>query len=94
MHMQTEKKPPSRHSIHVSQRELATITGITDVMSFDEESVAAETELGTLVIRGAGLHVKKVNLDSGELIVAGEVDSVTYEETRRGGKGLFGKIFR
>ncbi|MCI8342387.1 MAG: sporulation protein YabP [Firmicutes bacterium] len=74
------------HSITIDQRQRATIDGVTDVISFDEESVICETCMGTVFIKGEGLHVEKLNLDQGELDITGTVDSVEY-----GGEGAFAK---
>ena len=90
------KKPSSRHSLHIDRRESALVTGMIDVISFDEESVIGETELGVIIIRGANLHVNRISLESGELSVSGEIDSVTYESPGSGAKAksLIGRLFK
>ena len=90
------KRSTSRHSLQIDRREKVTVSGMIDVISFDEESVIGETEMGIIVIRGANLHVNKISLDSGELSVSGEIDAITYENP--GGpakaKSLLGKLFK
>jgi len=90
------KRSPSRHSLQIDKRENVTITGIIDVISFDEESVIGETEMGVIVIKGANLHVKRINLESGELAVTGEIDGLNYENPSSGvkAKSLLGKLFK
>ena len=90
------KRAPSRHSIQLDRRENITITGIIDVISFDEESVIAESEMGIIIIKGANLHVKRINLENGELLVSGEIDGLTYENQSMGvkGKTLIGRLFK
>ena len=85
-----------RHSLQIDRRESITVTGIIDVISFDEESVISETEMGIVIIKGANLHVKRISLDSGELVVTGEIDGVNYENSSGGSKtkSLFGKLFK
>jgi sporulation protein YabP len=91
-----KKRSPSRHMLQIDKRELVTVTGLLDVISFDEESVIGETEMGVVIIKGGNLHVNKINLDSGELSVSGEIDSIAYENP--GGpakaKSLLGRMFR
>ena len=91
-----KKRSPSRHSLQVDRRENVTVTGLLDVISFDEESVIGETEMGVIIIKGGNLHVSRINLDSGELIVSGEIDGISYENA--GGpakaKSLLGRMFR
>jgi len=90
------KRSTSRHSLQIDRREKVTVSGMIDVISFDEESVIGETEMGVIVIRGANLHVNKISLDSGEMSVAGEIDSITYENP--GGpakaKSIMGRLFK
>ena len=91
-----EKKRPSRHAISLDKRENLLVSGVTDVISFDEETVIAETEMGIIVIRGINLHVKKINLESGELSVTGEIDGVTYESpgAKKKAKSFAGRLFK
>jgi len=90
------KRSTSRHSLQVDRREKVNVSGMIDVISFDEESVIGETEMGIIIIRGANLHVNKISLDSGEMAVTGEIDSITYESP--GGpakaKSIIGKLFK
>ena len=87
---------PVSHRITIDQRERTVIDGVTDVISFDEESIVCETDMGTVFVRGAGLHVEKLNLDQGELDITGTVDRVEYGEEgalSKGG-GILGRIFK
>lgn len=90
------KRSPSRHSLQLDRRENVTVTGVIDVISFDEESVIAETEMGIIIIKGANLHVKRINLENGELLVAGELDGINYENVGSGvkAKSFMGRLFR
>ena len=91
-----KKRSTSRHSLQVDRRENCVVTGLIDVISFDEESVIGETEMGVIIIRGGNLHVSRINLDSGELIVSGEIDGITYENPggQAKAKSLLGRMFR
>ena len=93
------KKNISRHAVNLTRRENLMSTGIIDVISFDEEIIIAETELGMMIIKGINLHVNHLNLEKGELAIDGEVSSINYEDTGgyakgKGGNSLFGKLFK
>ena len=90
------KRAPSRHSIQIDKRESVSVTGVTDVISFDEETVIGETEMGVIIIRGVNLHVNRINLESGELSVRGEIDGIAYENPGGGAKAksLIGRLFK
>ena len=87
----------TKHRLTLENRENASISGITDVISFDEEQIICDTELGVIIIKGANLHVSNLNVDSGELDIYGEITAITYEENlRREGKpsSFLSKIFK
>ena len=96
--MADEKKSISRHAVTIDRRNAVSVTGVLDVISFDEETIISETEMGVLIIRGANLHVNRLHLDSGDLSVDGEIVSVLYEDNTGGfGKGkssFFSRLFR
>ena len=95
--MPDEKKNVSKHVVTLDKRQTMAVTGILDVISFDEDTVICETELGMLILRGEGLHVARLNLDIGELEVSGELYSLTYEDTSGFSKGkpsFLGKLFK
>ena len=76
-----------------SRRKLS-VTAVKDVESFDEEIVVINTARGSLIVRGSGLHMEKLSLESGEVIVEGTVDSLEYESDEAPSGGLFSRIFK
>ena len=81
------------HTLRLEERERLLIGGVTDVDSFDEETVKLMTTRGVLTVCGAGLHIEQLQLDTGDLRLAGRVDTLVYTDraTRR---GKFGRLFR
>ena len=73
-----EKQITGGHKIWISGRKSGTVTGISDVLSFDETEILMDTEMGMLSIKGKGLHISKLNLEKGEADLEGQVDSLTY----------------
>ena len=83
------------HNIIMESRKNLTITGVMDIDSFDEQSVILFTEQGELTIRGVNLHINKIDVDSGDLSMEGDIDSLSYTENHpQKGGGLFAKLFR
>jgi len=92
-----EKRSSGRHTVVLDRRESVSVTGVIDVLSFDEETIIAETEMGVLVLRGENLHVNRLNLETGDLEIDGEISHLLYEDSagyNKGGKTLLGKLFR
>jgi len=73
-----------------------SITGVLDVLSFDDQIVIVETELGLLTIKGENLRINKLSIDSSEVVVEGEINNLAYSESEidKKGSGLFSKIFK
>jgi len=95
--MSEQKKAPSRHRVIMEHRESASVTGVLDVVSFDEDCVVADTEQGVIVVKGENLHMSALNLGSGQIELDGTINSIAYEEPGRyvKGKGSFiAKLFR
>lgn len=95
MAVQQESQMPKKvHNIILEDRRLLTVSGVTDVDSFDEETVVLFTELGELTVHGYNLHMNKLSVETGEVNVEGDIASLSYrDEVPRGG-GLFGRIFK
>ena len=95
--MADERKHSGRHNVVIDRRESVAVSGVTEVISFDEETIVCDTEMGVLVVRGGNLHVNRLNLDDGELEVDGEIENIGYEDDMIIGKGknsLLSKIFK
>ena len=81
----------------LENREKVTITGVVDVLSFDDQIVIVETQLGLLTIKGEDLHINKLSLDSLEVIIEGQIFSLGYsdDDIRKKSSGsILGKIFK
>lgn len=93
--MPDEKNMPSMpHNLALEDRRLLTVSGVSDVDSFDEETVVVFTDLGELTIRGRDLHINRLSVEVGELTVEGSISALIYsEETVKNG-GFFSRVFR
>lgn len=79
------------HRLTLSERSMLTMTGVTDVVSFDENAVVLHTEQGTLVIQGRDLQLKTLAAEGGQVTVEGRVCALIYEESRQKG-GWFSRL--
>jgi len=92
-----EKKitKPKSQTLLLENREKLCVTGVIDVESFNDHSIVAVTDMGVLIIHGSELHINKLNLDSNELIVEGDIFSMEYSDGETGkSKSFFGKMFK
>ena len=59
-----------------------SISGVLDVLSFDDQVVIVETELGLLTVKGENLRINKLSIDTSEVIVEGDISSLTYSDSK------------
>ena len=84
------------HKMIISNRQNASFSGISDVISFDETEVVLETTQGQLMIKGKRLHVNHLTLEKGEVDLTGNIDSLIYSDrmTGKGSESILGRLFR
>ena len=85
------------HKLTMVNRSSCTITGLQDVVSFDENQIVLDTDMGLLTMKGKDLHVSRLTLEKGEVDVDGTIDSLVYssnEAYRRSGASLLSRLFK
>ena len=83
-------------NIILENREKLNISGVLDVLSFDDQVVILETELGLLTIKGDNLKINKLSIDTEEVIIEGDIYNLGYSEKdidKKSGNFL-GKLFK
>ncbi len=87
-----EARMELNHHLILEDREKLTVSGVEEVESFDENTIVMDTAQGVLVVRGEELHIEKLSLDGGDLKVEGMIESLIYEESRRGKGGFLSRL--
>ena len=73
------------HKLQLNERKSLTMTGVTEVVGFDENAVVLQTSLGLLIVQGQQLSLKNLSLDGGQVAVEGSISALAYEEPRQSG---------
>ena len=73
------------HKLQLNERKKLTMTGVTEVVSFDETAVVLQTSLGLLIVQGQQLQLKNLSLEGGQVAVEGDINALSYEEPRQDG---------
>lgn len=92
-----EKQLPRAHKVAVTGRKSGTVSGISDVLSFDENEIVLDTDMGLLTVRGKELHISRLTLELGEADMEGKIDSLVYSERghkKKGEGSLARRLFR
>lgn len=80
----------------LENRKKLSISGVNDVLSFDDQVVMVDTELGLLTVKGENIRINKLSLDTAEVIVEGEISSLSYSQNKqeKNTGTLLSKIFK
>ena len=79
----------SPHNISISSRTSIILSGIEDVISFDENEIILKSSMGVLSVDGEGLHIIKMSVETGDLSVEGRIDGLFYIDREKPKQGLF-----
>ena len=73
-----------------------SVSGVNDVLSFDDQVVMVDTELGLLTVKGENIRINKLSLDTAEVIIEGEISGLTYSQNKQDKSSgtLLSKIFK
>ena len=85
-------------NIVLENREKLNVSGVNDVLSFDDQVVMIDTELGLLTVKGENIRINKLSLDTTEVVINGEIYNLGYTSQKvpekNGGTSLLSKIFK
>ena len=83
----------SNHTMTLEQRKSLTMTGVNEVVSFDDTAVVLRTCMGDLTVLGRELRLKTLSTEGGRVAVTGQISALTYDEPREPG-GWLRRMFR
>lgn len=79
------------HRLALAERERLTVTGVAEVIRFEDTAVVLQTGMGMLTVQGSTLQLKTLSLEGGQVEVEGSISALIYEEPR--GHGWLGRLF-
>ena len=89
--MQNAASEQKEHTIALSNRKILSLTGISDVISFDETLVTLSCSQSIISIEGEGMRVLRMDVDLGDLAIEGKINAISYIDKRTRKSGLFSK---
>ena len=93
--MQEQPTAVKRHNLILEDRQKLSMSGVTDVESFNDTEISLYTYLGELSIRGKGLHVDAMSLEAADINITGDIKSLVYGDKDRTKKpSLWTKLSR
>lgn len=94
--LQESGRPAQSHKLTMNNRSQVEVTGVTEVVSFDNQVIELETIEGAVRFTGSDLHVKRLTLERGEVDLEGRVSEIVYHESQKGktAGGVLSRLFR
>lgn len=91
-----QMKSDTIQNIILENRKKLSISGVLDVLSFDDQIIILETDLGMLTVKGEDLRINKLSIDTTEVVIEGEINNLSYSEKqdKKTSGSLLGKIFK
>lgn len=90
-----EKTVKQNHNMILENRKSLSISGITDVDSFDEKEISLYTQLGELKIQGRELHIDAMSVETGDMTITGDIWALIYgDKDKKGPISALGRLFR
>lgn len=82
------------HTLSLDKREEMRVGGVMDVESFSEKLVVIKTTMGRLTVRGENLLIKELNVESGDMMITGRVNSMEYSKLKKQSGAIMDSLFR
>ena len=86
----------NKGNLILENRKRLTLSGVLEVISFDEEKILLNSKLGALTIKGNELKMNKLDVQNGDVMINGEIYYVVYsaKEVKKQKESILGKLFK
>lgn len=82
------------HQLILTDRHQLLLSGVCEVDTFDDTVVVLTTSMGNLTVKGCSLQVQRLNIDTGELSIDGQIDGLEYTALADRKRGRLARWFR
>lgn len=88
----------AEHFIKLTNRKNMELSGVNNVINFDEQEIVLDTSMGTLFVVGEELHINLLKLDEGKVALEGGVNSIMYKaqgiDMKSKSKNILGRLLK
>jgi sporulation protein YabP len=91
-----KKVEEKKSSMMLENRKRLSLSGVIEVISFNDEQIILNTSLGTLIIKGEELRMNKLDVQNGDIMITGTVNSCAYinKESKQDKESILAKLFK
>lgn len=91
-----QKQDDKKSNLILDNRRKLSVTGVEEVVSFNDEIIILNTNFGTLTIKGSGLKMNKLDVQNGDMMITGSISSLIYSGSkgRKNNESILARLFR
>ena len=80
----------------LENRKKLSITGVNEVISFNDQAIILTTNLGSLTLKGKNLKMNKLDVQNGDVMITGKINSFEYseKENTKNKDSILSRLFR
>lgn len=83
------------HTVSIDCRKQISVTGVIDVISFDESNILLSTNGGKMLIEGENIQISVLDVGTGKLSAVGKIDAVSYSDREQDERrGFFSRLVK
>lgn len=97
MEKKVENKIDEKKSnLILENRRRLSLSGVVEVISFDEQKIDLTTSLGNLTIKGEDLKMNKLDVQNGDVIIIGSISSMVYNGgyVKKSKESIISRLFK
>ena len=82
------------HKITIENRKDMSVSGVAQVVSYDEYRIVLRTDYGTLIIQGRDLIAGEISSATNTLKLTGRIETIHYKAVRDKSEGLLQRMLK
>ncbi|MCY6371966.1 sporulation protein YabP [Clostridium ganghwense] len=96
MEIKKENIENKKSNLTLENRKKLVLSGVVEVICFDDKTIMLDTTLGTLTIKGQELKMNKLDVQNGDIIILGQINSCVYTttESKKDKESIIARLFR
>lgn len=85
-----------KSNLSLENRKKLTLSGVVEVLCFDEQKIDLTTNLGNLTIKGEELKMNKLDVQNGDVIIIGNISSMVYngKAVKKSKESILNRLFK
>ena len=82
------------HTVTIENRKDMTVSGVIQVVAYDEYRLVLKTDYGRLLIQGKNLMASEISSSQNVLKLSGDIEVVQYQAKKAQSEGLLSRLFK